>query len=532
MNAHSTKSIFMLFTISVASALAACSPSPQNPAAQPTASGSPAVKVVDQQFDGTHITVADAFSQGPGWLVIHSQENGALGPAIGEAHLNNGDNKNVVVTVDPSQETPLLYAMLHKDAGVVGTYEFPGPDEPVMVDGQMVSPAFKAPRANGADVLPSITVADQAVDSGQVTVASVVSSGPGWVSVNTQGSDGKPGAAIGYVAVKSGTSANVVVTIDPSKATPVLYAMLYMDAGQAGKFEVPGADMPQVAQGQPVYKSFATSPSVAANTPAAAATMVMAMDTPTANSGSSYGGSAGYPAANNPPVTGGTPGAPGLQPSITVADQAIQNGTVNVPLVVSNGNWWLVIHRQNPDGNMGSYIGEKLLTNGVHNNVVVNVDMNRVTSVLYAMLHQDLGVIGVLEFPGPDVPVPVNGQMAIPFNLTNFVHDVTINVRKLNNSLSILTDGDGRSVYIFLDDSIGKSTCTGACRSVWTPLLVNGKLIAGTGVSQSDLNVILLPEGSRQVTYKGFPLYTYTKDLKPGDTNGQGVDQKWLLVTP
>ena len=60
MNTHSTKSIFMLFVISMASALAACSSSPQNSAAQPTASGIPAVTVVDQQFDGSHIAVADA----------------------------------------------------------------------------------------------------------------------------------------------------------------------------------------------------------------------------------------------------------------------------------------------------------------------------------------------------------------------------------------------------------------------------------------------------------------------------------------
>ena len=45
MNTHSTESIFMLFVISMASALAACSSSPQNSAAQPTASGIPAVTV-------------------------------------------------------------------------------------------------------------------------------------------------------------------------------------------------------------------------------------------------------------------------------------------------------------------------------------------------------------------------------------------------------------------------------------------------------------------------------------------------------
>jgi hypothetical protein len=50
--------------------------------------------VNDQTTDGTSVMVADAFSQGPGWMVIHSQVNGTVGPAIGETHLNPGDNKN------------------------------------------------------------------------------------------------------------------------------------------------------------------------------------------------------------------------------------------------------------------------------------------------------------------------------------------------------------------------------------------------------------------------------------------------------
>lgn len=534
MNRNSTKSSLMLFVICVATALTACAPSLSQAAAAPTASGVPGVTPLDQQFDGSTIMVPEAFSQGPGWLVIHNQENGAAGPAIGETHINNGDNKNIVVHIDPSQATPVMYAMLHKDGGTVGVYEFPGPDQPVMVSGVMVSPSFKATiLANGADVRPSITVADQSVANGQVTVASVVSSGAGWVSVNTQGGDGQPGPAIGYTAVNSGTSANVVITIDAAKATPVLFVMLYKDEGQIGKYEVPGADVLQEAQGQKVFKSFATSASVAASAPSGAGTTPMVIDTPTAGSTASYGGSAAYPAATNPPTTGSNPASPpGLQPSITVADQAIQNGTVSVPLAVTNGNWWLVIHRQNPDGQMGSYIGEKLLTNGVHSNVVVNIDVTRATPVLYAMLHQDLGVIGVLEFPGPDIPVMVSGQMALPFNLTNFVQDVTINIRKLDSSLSILTDGQGASLYLFLEDSPGKSTCTGSCRTLWKPLLVSGKINAGTGVTLANLGVIILPEGTRQVTYKGYPLYTYTKDVNPGDTNGHGIDGKWLLVTP
>jgi hypothetical protein len=63
---------------------------------------------------------------------------------IGYAEARDGLTRNLVVKVDAAKATPILYAMLHIDAGKVGTYEFPGADVPVMVDGKMVSPPFKA----------------------------------------------------------------------------------------------------------------------------------------------------------------------------------------------------------------------------------------------------------------------------------------------------------------------------------------------------------------------------------------------------
>jgi predicted lipoprotein with Yx(FWY)xxD motif len=235
-------------------------------------------------------------------------------------------------------------------------------------------------------------------------------------------------------------------------------------------------------------------------------------------------------------ITGqaGGPATPAvLQPSITVSDQAVNDGTVTVSQVVSNGNWWLVIHRQNPDGSMGEYIGDTLIKNGVSKDVVVKIDLKRATPVLYAMLHEDHGIIGTLEFPGPDVPVLVNGQMITPqFKVTGLTQDVTINIQKVSNTVSYLTDGNGMSLYISLQDTSGKSNCTAACLTVWHPLLVSGKIIAGSNVNITKLGIITLPDGTHQVTYLGAPLYTYSKDLNPGDTNGQGVDGEWFLVAP
>jgi len=67
---------------------------------------------------------------------------------------------------------------------------------------------------------------------------------------------------------------------------------------------------------------------------------------------------------------------------------------------------------------------------------------------------------------------------------------------------------------------------------VWKPVLVDARVIAGSGVMQANLGVIVLSNGTRQVTYLGAPLYTYSKDVNPGDTNGQGIGGVWFLVTP
>jgi predicted lipoprotein with Yx(FWY)xxD motif len=649
---------------------------PTQPAITSTpANGNPSVSVKDQEYDGTTVIIADVFSQGPGWLAVHSQVNGTMGAPIGHAQVNSGDNKNVAVQIDPTQATPVMYAMLHQDAGIVGKYEFPGPDVPVMVNGQMLAPAFTATvQSETGNITPALTVVDQDIMDGKVTIASVTSRGPGWVDIHTQSADGSEGSEIGYTAVKSGVSVNVVVIIDATKATPVMFAMLHSDAGNIGKYESPGPDVPQQANGQMVSSSFNTMASagitstlVANNlqqtpgntqsavtvTPTPDMSMVMStptvtptvdmnmsyptatptpdmnmvMSTPAGNTtpmvkvsdqplvgsmitvdevisvgpgwiviyttnasgqpdqlightalmdgdnlnvqvqvdptmaqGTLYAqlhadagvvGTFEYPGADAPLMLGvqmiastfnittaaqATEGAATpvvLQPSITVSDQAVSNGTVTIAQVVSNGNWWLVIHRQNPDGSMGEYIGATLIKNGVSKNVVVKIDLKRATPVLYAMLHEDHGIIGVLEFPGPDVPVMVNGQMVIPiFNVTGLTQDVTINIEKVSDTVSYLTDGNGMSLYISLQDSPGKSNCTAACLTVWHPLLVSGKLIAGSDVKLANLGVITLPDGTHQVTYLGAPLYTYSKDLNPGDTNGQGVNGIWFLVTP
>jgi len=98
---------------------------------------------------------------------------------------------------------------------------------------------------------------------------------------------------------------------------------------------------------------------------------------------------------------------------------------------------------------------------------------------------------------------------------------------------SILVDPSGRSLYLFEADKAGTSACTGGCASLWPPLTTTATPLAGAGIAAGKLGTIPRAGGERQVTYGGHPLYTYAADAKPGDTNGQAVDQfgaKWYLL--
>ena len=92
---------------------------------------------------------------------------------------------------------------------------------------------------------------------------------------------------------------------------------------------------------------------------------------------------------------------------------------------------------------------------------------------------------------------------------------------KLGN---VLVDAKGRTLYLFEADKVLMSACSGACASVWPPLMSTGEPTAGPGVAASKLGTTERSGGATEVTYNGHPLYTYAGDSAPGQTSGQGLD--------
>ncbi|MHA7296427.1 COG4315 family predicted lipoprotein [Pseudarthrobacter sp. MDT3-1] len=98
---------------------------------------------------------------------------------------------------------------------------------------------------------------------------------------------------------------------------------------------------------------------------------------------------------------------------------------------------------------------------------------------------------------------------------------------------NIVVDSAGISVYFFTKDvkDSGTSACTGACLTAWPPLLTTAAKPAAEGVT-GTLGTITTPDGAKQVTLNGLPLYYFAKDKNPGDVLGQGVNDVWYLATP
>jgi predicted lipoprotein with Yx(FWY)xxD motif len=94
---------------------------------------------------------------------------------------------------------------------------------------------------------------------------------------------------------------------------------------------------------------------------------------------------------------------------------------------------------------------------------------------------------------------------------------------------SILTDNNGKSVYFFSKDVAGSSACNDACAVTWPPFYKDSPTI-GTGLATTDFAVITRADGTKQTTYKGWPLYYYSSDANAGDTNGDAFGNLWAIA--
>ena len=96
-----------------------------------------------------------------------------------------------------------------------------------------------------------------------------------------------------------------------------------------------------------------------------------------------------------------------------------------------------------------------------------------------------------------------------------------------------LTGEGGMTLYVFGNDSASTSTCDGDCATAWPPFTIaKGDSLKGAGGVTEPLTAITRSDGSLQVAYARSPLYYYSGDKAPGDTNGQGFGDVWFIAQP
>ena len=232
----------------------------------------------------------------------------------------------------------------------------------------------RTPTPTATPIAPRVEMDDQPLDDrGELTAAEVALPGPGWLVILAD-DDGEPGEPIGQTALAGGVHANVAITVDPQLATETLYARLHLDAGTEGVFEYPGEDEP-----------YAGEPST---------TFAVELQLP--------------------------------RPIVEAAEQTVgESNIVTVARVELLEPGWVAIHVDD-DGQAGAVIGGVRLEAGLYENVPVTIDRRYATPTLHAVLHEDDGEIGLLEFPDGDQPLLFNGQPVVAAFAAHYPPDILV----------------------------------------------------------------------------------------------------------
>jgi predicted lipoprotein with Yx(FWY)xxD motif len=91
------------------------------------------------------------------------------------------------------------------------------------------------------------------------------------------------------------------------------------------------------------------------------------------------------------------------------------------------------------------------------------------------------------------------------------------------------------TVYLFEADKGSTSSCSGACAQVWPPVTTSGAPKTEGGAVAGDVGTTTRSDGTKQLTYKGHPLYYYVSDQHAGETTGQGsmsFGAGWYVLSP
>ncbi|NKE59863.1 hypothetical protein FXN61_24880 [Lentzea sp. PSKA42] len=105
---------------------------------------------------------------------------------------------------------------------------------------------------------------------------------------------------------------------------------------------------------------------------------------------------------------------------------------------------------------------------------------------------------------------------------------VALKIAEIDDLGPVVTDVEGFTLYRFDGDKPNESTCDGECAATWPPATVADENFTVEGVD--EVGSFVRKDGSRQLTVDGMPQYRFAKDVKPGETKGQGLQGKWFAT--
>jgi predicted lipoprotein with Yx(FWY)xxD motif len=113
----------------------------------------------------------------------------------------------------------------------------------------------------------------------------------------------------------------------------------------------------------------------------------------------------------------------------------------------------------------------------------------------------------------------------------------TVSVAEVDGVGSVLVDRSGKALYTADQEADGAIRCRGGCLTIWLPLEASGTPTGSDDVT-GELGTVERPDGTKQVTYDGRPLYRFAEDAAPGEVTGDGVSDSfggtaftWRVVT-
>ena len=108
----------------------------------------------------------------------------------------------------------------------------------------------------------------------------------------------------------------------------------------------------------------------------------------------------------------------------------------------------------------------------------------------------------------------------------------TATVTVKGQSMTVLTNAAGDTLYYLKSDTTTKAVCTGSCAKIWPPLLASGSAAPTSATTLTGALTVQSSANGSQVQYNGHFLYTFSGDSAPGQANGQGFKGVWFVATP